>query len=87
MFAKFKRLAGQSSLPTIGEVLRSSLSFLLLPIRMWLLSLAGCASELSHNRVIAAVCLVQARADGPVWMRRYEEIYQQMAALRQSVGW
>lgn len=32
MFVKFKQLAGQSSLYTIGELLRSSLSFLLLPL-------------------------------------------------------
>jgi O-antigen/teichoic acid export membrane protein len=43
MFAKGKQLAGQSSLYTIGEVLRSSLSFLLLPIYTRLLSVADYA--------------------------------------------
>ena len=38
MFAKFKQLASQSSLYTFGELLRSSLSFLLLPLYTRLLT-------------------------------------------------
>lgn len=38
MFAKFRHLAGQSSLYTLGEILRGSLSFLLLPLYTRLLT-------------------------------------------------
>ncbi len=85
MFAKFKQLAGQSSLYTIGEVLRSSLSFLLLPIYTRLLSPADYAILGVMSPIFALLSALMALGLPAALVRFYFD-YQRCWDRPSSVG-
>ncbi len=86
MFAKFKQLAGQSSLYTIGEVLRSSLSFLLLPIYTRLLSPADYAILGVMSPVFALLSALMALGLPAALVRFYFDYQDDPATLRRYIG-
>ncbi len=86
MFAKFKQLAGQSSLYTIGEVLRSSLSFLLLPIYTRLLSPADYAILGVMSPIFALLSALMALGLPAALVRFYFDYQDDPATLRRYIG-
>jgi O-antigen/teichoic acid export membrane protein len=86
VFAKFKLLAGQSSLYTIGEVLRSSLSFLLLPIYTRLLSPADFAILGVMSPVFSMLSITLALGIPTALLRFYFDYKEDEAMLRRYVG-
>lgn len=86
MFAKFKQLAGQSSLYTIGEVLRSSLSFLLLPIYTRLLAPADYAILGVMSPVFALLSALMALGMPAALVRFYFDYQDDPATLRRYIG-
>jgi O-antigen/teichoic acid export membrane protein len=86
MFAKGKQLAGQSSLYTIGEVLRSSLSFLLLPIYTRLLSPADYAILGVMSPVFSLLSITMALGMPAALLRFYFDYKDDPAMLRRYVG-
>lgn len=86
MFAKGKQLAGQSSLYTIGEVLRSSLSFLLLPIYTRLLSPADYAILGVMSPVFSLLSIFLALGMPAALLRLYFDYQDDPALLRRYVG-
>ncbi len=86
MFAKGKQLAGQSSLYTIGEVLRSSLSFLLLPIYTRLLSPADYAVLGVMSPVFSLLSITMALGMPAALLRFYFDYKDDPAMLRRYVG-
>lgn len=86
MFAKGKQLAGQSSLYTIGEVLRSSLSFLLLPIYTRLLTPADYAILGVMSPVFALLSALMALGLPAALVRFYFDYQDDPATLRRYVG-
>lgn len=86
MFARFKQLAGQSSLYTIGEVLRSSLSFLLLPIYTRLLTPADYAILGVMSPVFALLSALMALGMPAALVRFYFDYQDDPATLRRYVS-
>lgn len=86
MFAKGKQLAGQSSLYTIGEVLRSSLSFLLLPIYTRLLSPADYAILGVMSPIFSLLSITLALGMPAALLRFYFDYKDDPAMLRRYVG-
>jgi O-antigen/teichoic acid export membrane protein len=86
MFAKGKQLAGQSSLYTIGEVLRSSLSFLLLPIYTRLLSPADYAILGVMSPVFSLLSITLALGMPAALLRFYFDYKGDEAMLRRYIG-
>jgi O-antigen/teichoic acid export membrane protein len=86
VFAKFKQLAGQSSLYTIGEVLRSSLSFLLLPIYTRLLSPADYAILGVMSPIFALLSALMALGLPAALVRFYFDYQDDPATLRRYIG-
>lgn len=86
MFAKGKQLAGQSSLYTIGEVLRSSLSFLLLPIYTRLLTPADYAILGVMSPVFSLLSILLALGMPAALLRFYFDYKDDPAMLRRYVG-
>ncbi len=86
MFAKGKQLAGQSSLYTIGEVLRSSLSFLLLPIYTRLLTPADYGILGVMSPVFALLSALMALGMPAALVRFYFDYEDDPATLRRYIG-
>lgn len=86
MFAKGKQLAGQSSLYTIGEVLRSSLSFLLLPIYTRLLTPADYAILGVVGPVFALLSALMVLGMPAALVRFYFDYQDDPATLRRYIG-
>jgi O-antigen/teichoic acid export membrane protein len=86
MFAKGKQLAGQSSLYTIGEVLRSSLSFLLLPIYTRLLSVADYAVLGVMSPLFSLLSITLALGMPAALLRFYFDYKDDEAMLHRYVG-
>ncbi len=86
MFVKFKQLAGQSSLYTVGEVLRSSLSFLLLPIYTRLLSPADYAILGVMSPIFSLLSILLALGMPTALLRFYFDYRGDEATLRRYVG-
>ncbi|MER2598929.1 MAG: oligosaccharide flippase family protein [Caldilineales bacterium] len=86
MFAKFKQLAGQSSLYTVGEVLRSSLSFLLLPIYTHLLTTADYAIIGVMSPVFSLLSILLALGMPAALLRFYFDYREDEALLRRYLG-
>ncbi len=86
MFAKGKQLAGQSSLYTIGELARSSLSFLLLPIYTRLLTPAEYAILGVVGPVFALLSALMALGMPAALVRFYFDYQDDPATLRRYIG-
>jgi O-antigen/teichoic acid export membrane protein len=86
MFAKGKQLAGQSSLYTIGEVLRSSLSFLLLPVYTRLLSVADYAILGVMSPLFSLLSITLALGMPAALLRFYFDYKGDEAMLRRYIG-
>lgn len=86
MFAKGKQLAGQSSLYTIGEVLRGSLSFLLLPIYTRVLAPADYAILGVMNPIFAVLSAMMALGMPAALLRIFFDYQGDSAKLRRYVG-
>ena len=86
MFAKGKQLAGQSSLYTVGEVLRSSLSFLLLPIYTRLLTPADYAILGVMSPVFSLLSITMALGMPAALLRFYFDYKGDEAMLRRYIG-
>ncbi len=86
MFARFKQLAGQSSLYTIGEVLRSSLSFLLLPIYTRLLAPADYAILGVMSPVFALLSALMALGMPAALVRFYFDYQDDQATLHRYIS-
>jgi O-antigen/teichoic acid export membrane protein len=86
MFAKGKQLAGQSSLYTVGEVLRSSLSFLLLPIYTRLLSVADYAILGVMSPLFSLLSITLALGMPAALLRFYFDYKGDPAMLRRYLG-
>ena len=86
MFAKGKQLASQSSLYTIGEVLRSSLSFLLLPIYTRLLSVADYGILGVMSPVFSLLSITLALGMPAALLRFYFDYKDDEAMLRRYIG-
>lgn len=86
MFAKGKQLAGQSSLYTIGEVARSSLSFLLLPIYTRLLTPAEYAILGVVGPVFALLSALMALGMPAALVRFYFDYQDDPVTLRRYLG-
>ena len=86
MFAKGKQLAGQSSLYTIGEVLRSSLSFLLLPIYTRLLTVSDYAILGVMSPLFSLLSITLALGMPAALLRFYFDYKDDEAMLRRYVG-
>ncbi len=86
MFAKGKQLAGQSSLYTIGEVLRSSLSFLLLPIYTRLLTVSDYAILGVMSPLFSLLSITLALGMPAALLRFYFDYKDDEAMLRRYIG-
>lgn len=86
MFAKFKQLAGQSSLYTAGEILRSSLSFLLLPIYVRRLSPADYGIIGVMSPVFSLLSILLAVGMPAALLRFYFDYREDEALLRRYLG-
>lgn len=86
MFAQFKRLAGQSSLYTVGEVLRGSLAFLLLPVYTRLLSPADYGVLGVMSPVFSLLSILMALGIPAALLRFYFDYRDDSALLRRYIG-
>lgn len=86
MVAKAKQLAGQSSLYTLGEVVRSGIAFLLLPLYTRLLSPADYAILGVTAPLFSLLTILMALGMPTALVRCYFDYRQDPEALRRYVG-
>ena len=86
MFAKFRQLAGQSSLYTLGELLRGSISFLLLPLYTRLLTPADYGILGVMTPVYSLLSILMALGLPAALLRFYFDYKRDEAELRNYVG-